>query len=55
MNMRGSIASAVVFTLLASASLLAEGKKSPENPSILLFVGGSVVAAWHYFRAKLRR
>jgi len=45
----------VTLVLLTPMSLLAEGKKTPENPSAILALGGGAVLAWKYIRARLRR
>ncbi len=47
----------ICLTLFVAAlPAMAEGKKkTPENPSIILILGGGAVLTWKYIRARLGR
>jgi len=42
----------MVVIILTAPNLHARKKRTPENPSAILYLGGSAVVAWRYIKAR---
>ncbi len=52
----GPVLAVCVTALMVATEAAAEGpKNSPENPSLILMLGGGAVLTWRYLRARLRQ
>jgi len=44
--------SLIVVIILTAPNLHARRRRTPENPSAILYLGGSAVVAWRYIKAR---